>query len=157
MDISTNKTSSHSLTHKIEATRSINEIQDLVSSIKVTLRWLPGHKGHKVKSRADQLATTTEKKKLSNNHDDKPTCTSFRAAVKAWAEKANLEMYTQQDIKRLGNQPHPGQHLQSLKALKKEPSTSTITQLRTGHIPLFQYLFSRNLRTDPTCTCGTGP
>lgn len=42
-------------------------------------------------------------------------------------------------------------------ALKNKHSVSSITQLRSGHIPLYHYLAERNLRSDPTCECETGP
>lgn len=73
-----------------------------------------------------------------------------------WAEKTSIKQYTQQDIKRLGHQPQPKQHLKALSNLKNKHSISSITQLRNGHIPLFQYLHKRNIRADPTRACGTG-
>lgn len=157
IDMSNKKTSSHAITHKIQATKVIKDIESLAPATKIALRWCPGHKGVKGNERADELATTAAKKPLPSNHASKPTFASFRAAVKEWTKKETLSSYTDKDVIRLGHQPHPNEHLSALISLKNKHSVSTITQLRTGHIPLFSYLFDRNLRTDPTCVCGAGP
>lgn len=154
--MSSKKISSRALTHKLEATNIINEMEHLKPTTKITRRWCPGHNGIEGNEEADRLANTEAKKPLHKQHADKPTFTSFRAAVKEWAEKTSIEQYSQQDIKRLGHLPHPKQHLKALSSLKNKHSISTITQLRNGHIPLFQYLHKRNLRTDPTCVGETG-
>lgn len=156
-DMSHKKTSSSALTHKTEAIRLIKDIESLAPRIRIALRWCPGHAGIKGNERADQLATTAAKKPLPKDKATKPTFASFRAAVKEWANAATIRSYSTQDVKSLGHEPHPREHLNALTSLKNEHSVSTITQLRTGHIPLFSYLFRRNLRTDPTCACGTGP
>lgn len=156
-DMSTKKTTSRALTHKIEAIRALNDIEALTPNIKVTLQWCPGHKGIPGNKTADRLAKAAAKKDLPPDHQDKPTFASFRAAIKDWAEKESIADYTAQDIKRLGHQPHPRQHLAKLSGLKNKHSVAAITQLRTGHIPLYQYLANRNLQTDPTCKCNTGP
>lgn len=93
-DMATKKTSSHALNHKIDAIKVINDIHDLAPAINVTLRWCPGHKGIVGNEKAEVLATTAAKKKLNEGHQDKPTLTSFRAAIKAWAEDANISSFT---------------------------------------------------------------
>lgn len=155
-DMSTKKTTSRALSYKMEATRILNDIEELAPQMKVTLRWCPGHEGITGNENADRLAHSAAKKALPTNHQDKPTFAGFRAAIKEWAEKMSLDDYTEQDIKRLGHRPQPKQHLKQLTRLKNKHSVATITQLRTGHIPLYQYLANRNLRTDPTCECDTG-
>ena len=155
--MSTKKTSSHALTHKTDAIRLINEIGKISPRLKIALRWCPGHKGIPGNEEADKLATTAAKKPLPQAHTDKPTFSSFRAAIKDWAEKTSLSAYTEQDHKRLGHKPHPKEHMKAIMGLKNKHSVSTVTQLRTGHIPLYQYLASRNLRTDVTCECGLSP
>lgn len=154
--MSTKKTSSRALSHKIEATAILNSIERLRPRMKITLRWCPGHEGVGGNEEVYKLATAAAKQPLQKSHTDRPTFTSFRAAVKEWAEEALIEQYTPQDIKRLGHLPQPRQHQKALDNLKNKHSISSITQLRSGHIPLFQYLHKRNLRTDPTCVCGTG-
>lgn len=135
----------------------IKETETHAARTKVTLCWCPGHKGVEGNEQADKLATTAAKKPLPQKHANKPMFARFRAAVKDWTKKVTLDSYTPQDIKRLGHQPHPQEHLNALASLKNKDSVSSITQLRTGHIPLFSYLFKRNLRTDQTCVCGFGP
>lgn len=154
--MSSKKTSSRALTHKIKAIDVIKEIEKSAPNTKTTLRWCPGHKGVKGNEKADQLATSAANKPLRKGHTNRPTFTSFRAAIKEWAENATIKSFTEQDIKRLGHLPHPRQHLKAMAALKNKHSVSSITQLISGHIPLFHYLHKRNLRTDPTCACGTG-
>lgn len=156
-DMSHKQTSSSALTLKTTAFNIMKEIEVLAPRIKVALRWCPGHEGVEGNERADQLATSAAKKPLPKNHANKTTFSSFRAAIKEWAKKAAIDSYTPQDIKRLGHHPHPKEHLDALSSLKNKHSISSITQLRTGHIPLFSYLFKRNLRADSTCACNTGP
>lgn len=156
-DMSSNATSSRALNHKIETIRLIKDIELLAPRVKITLRWCPGHVGVQGNVEADKLANPAAKRPLPPNHTNKPTLASFRAAVKAWAAKASILAYTEQDQKRLGHKPHPKEHMKALEGLKNKHSISSITQLRTGHIPLFHYLASRNLRPDSTCACGTSP
>lgn len=44
-DMSTKKTVSQALTHKIKATKIINEIEGLAPRVRITLQWCPGHAG----------------------------------------------------------------------------------------------------------------
>lgn len=135
------KTSFSALVHKISAIKVIKEIESRAPQTKIALRWCPGHEGVNGNERADKLATTAAKKPLPSNHVNKPTFASFGTAVKEWAKKESIKSYSPQDIRRLGYQPHPREHLAALTALKNKHSVSTITQLRTGNIPLFSYLF----------------
>lgn len=156
-DMSTKKTSFQVLTHKTEATKLIKDIDDMAPRVKLALRWCPGHAGIQGNEEADRLATTAAKKPLPKNHTDRPTFASFQAAIKDWAEKKSISSYTHQDARRLGHEPHPREHLRALTEMKNKHSVSSITQLRSGHIPLYHYLASRNLRTDSTCVCETSP
>lgn len=147
-DMATKKTSSRALLHKKEALEVIKDIQDSAPELKLTLRWCPGHRGIPGSEHVDKLANTTARAALPPNHVGKPTLASFKAAIKDWSKKATINSYTQQDVKRLGHQPHPKEHLNAIAKLKNKHSVATISQLRSGHIPLYQYLASRNLRTD---------
>lgn len=151
------KTTSSSLTHKTTATELIKTIKTVAPYTKISLRWCPRHEGIEGNTHADHLATTAAKAPLPDKNIEKPTLFSYRAAVKDWAKTETLKSYTPQDVLSLGHQPHPTEHLAALAAMKNKHLVSTITQLRTGHIPLLSYLFKRNLKTDPTCPCGTAP
>lgn len=153
-DMGTKKTSSRDLEHKLEAIQLINDVESIAPHVKITLRWCPGRKGIPGNEKEDSLANKAAKKPLPSSHADKPTYASFCAAIKTWSERSAIESYTTHDIKRLGHGPHPKQHIAALNNLKNKHSVSSITQLRTGHAPLFQYLARRNLRSDPTCKCG---
>lgn len=133
-DMSHKKTTSQALSHKIKAVHIINDIYSLAPGVKITLRWCPGHEGITGNEEADRLATTTAKNPLPQSNHEKPTFASFRAAIKAWAEKESINSYTLQDHKRLGHQPHPKEHIKALDNLKNKHSVSTITQLCTGHV-----------------------
>lgn len=139
-DMSHKKTTSSALSHKSAPTGIIKEIEIMAPRIKIALRWCPGHKGVEGNERADKLATSAAKKPLPQDHANKPTFSSFRAAIKEWAKTAAIKSYMPQDIKRLGHFPHPREHLAALSSLKNKHSVSSITQLRTGHIPLYSYL-----------------
>lgn len=152
-DMSTKKTSLQALNKKIEAIDIIKEIEEFTPHVKIASQWCPGLKGIIGNENADQLANQAAKKPLPRDHADKPTFASFRLAIKDWAEKESIKNYSPQDIKHLGHQPRPKQHLKALTTLKNKHSVSSITQLRSGHIPLYQYLAERNLRADPTCEC----
>lgn len=76
-DMSSKKTCSRALTHKVKATELINDIEKLSPSTKIALRWVPGHKGLPGNEEADKLATTAAKKPLSQTRTDKPTFASF--------------------------------------------------------------------------------
>lgn len=147
-DMSHKKTSSSALTHKTTAIDIIKSIERLAPRTKIALQWCPGHQGVEGNEKADLLATTMAKRPLRKDITDKPTLASYRAAVKEWSKSESLKSYTSQDVTRLGHQAHPAEHLAALSALKNKHSVSSITQLRTGHIPLFSYLFRQNLRTD---------
>lgn len=151
------KTSFSALTHKITAVEIINNIEAIAPHLKISLRWCPRHKGVEGNKRADRLATSAAKKPLPKEKTNRPTFSSFRAVVKDWAKAQTLASYSPQDITRLGHLPHPHEHFNALTKLKNKHSISTVTQLRNGHVPLFSYVFRRNLRADPTCACGTGP
>lgn len=151
------KTWSQALTHKTQATEHINHIANLGPHVQIALRWCPGHQGVKGNEEAERLSTTAVRKALPPEHTNKLTFSWFRAAINAWAAKTTLASYTPQDIRRLGHKPHPKEHLKALTSLKKKHSYSTITQLRTGEVPLYHYLPSRSLRTDITCECGLSP
>lgn len=155
-DMATKKTTSKALSHKTEAIELIRQVWVSAPHVRITLRWCPGHKGIVGNERADKLANTLAKKPLPPSHKGKSTPESFRAAIKAWAEKESSKNYSPQDLKRLGHDPQSQKHTTALNKLKNKHSVSSITQLRTGHIPLFQYLAKQNLRPDPTCVCGTG-
>lgn len=144
-DMSTKKTTSQALSHKTEANKLIRDIDHLAPRVKIALRWCPGHAGIKGNEEADRLATTAAKKPLPKNHAARPTFASFRSAVKDWAEKKAISAYDPQDKKRLGHEPHPKEHMKALAEMKNKHSVSSITQLQTGHIPLYHYLASRNL------------
>ncbi|KAG0142156.1 hypothetical protein CROQUDRAFT_97874 [Cronartium quercuum f. sp. fusiforme G11] len=57
---------------------------------------------------------------------------------------------------RLCHQPQPKKILKGLIGIPNKHSIPTITQLRSGHIPLFQYLHSRHLLQNPDCACNAG-
>lgn len=152
--MSTKKTSSRALSQKTEAIELIREVGALAPHVRIALRWCPGHKGLTGNETADRLPNAAAKAPLPPTHTDRPSFASFRAAIKGWAKKESLASYSQQDIKRLGHEPHPKQHLTALNQMRNKHSISSVTQLRTGHVPLFSYLARRNLRTDPKCACG---
>lgn len=102
-DMSHKKTSSSALTLKTTAFNIVKEIKALAPTIKIALRWCPGHEGVEGNERADQLAMSAAKKPLPKDHTNKPTFSSFRAAIKDWAKAAAIESYTPQDIQRLGH------------------------------------------------------
>lgn len=151
------KMSSRACTQKIQATGLINDIEELSPHLKIALRCCPGHTGIKGNEEADKRATNAAKKPLHQDHVHKPKFSSFRAAIKDWEEKKTLLSYTAQDQKRLDHQPHPKEHMKALMEMKNKHSVSLVTQLCTGHIPLYHYLASRSLRADSTCACGMSP
>ncbi|KAG0151723.1 hypothetical protein CROQUDRAFT_463154 [Cronartium quercuum f. sp. fusiforme G11] len=153
-DIATSKTNSPLLTNKTEALTTAYYINRAAPHIKITLRWCPGHKDILGNERVNQLAKKATSNKLPNDHIDKPSLASFRASIKARA-KSSPRVSTN-DIKRLCHKPQPKKIFKGLTELKNKHSIASITQLRSGHIPLFQYLHSRNLRPSPDCICDTG-
>lgn len=110
-DMSSKKTTSQALTHKVRATSLITKLEKLAPHVKITLRWCPGHKGITGNEKVDKLATTAAKKPLPKEHTDNPTFSGFRAVMKSWAEKESIASYSQQDNKQLGHKPHPKEHL----------------------------------------------
>lgn len=156
-DMSTKKTSSQALHHKIKANSILTNIAEQAPGVKVTLRWCPGHRGVEGNEEADKLTNGAAKRPLPPDYADKPTLASFQAAIKTWAEKSTRSSYTPLDIKRLGHDPHLRKHMKALTDMNNKHLISLVTQLRTGHIPLYHYLASQNMRTDSSCKCGSSP
>ncbi|KAG0150691.1 hypothetical protein CROQUDRAFT_87522 [Cronartium quercuum f. sp. fusiforme G11] len=83
-----------------------------------------------------------------------PSFSACTAANKEWASNQTLH-FNRQEQKRLGHKPNPKTHLEAITSLKKH-EVACITQLRSNHILLNQYLNSHRQLTDPACDCQEG-
>lgn len=127
-EMASHKSSLPSLIQKTLALTIAGFIAKSHPQTRITLRWCPGHSGIKGNEIVDRLANTAAKKKLPPGHVDQPSFSSFRAAIKVWARESS-DIYSDQDIKRLGHKPQSSKHLKALIALPNKHSIASITQL----------------------------
>lgn len=86
----------------------------------------------------DRLAKATAKKSLSDTNRRPPGIAAFQSAIKEWAKQQTV-LITDHASARLGHTYQSPNHIKHIKKLKKD-AISAITQLRSGHAPLNQYL-----------------
>lgn len=151
------KSTTHSLTSLLDKQRTYTLLMYLERAYPtayVMIRWCPGHAGIKGNEVVDKLAKATAKKNLSDTIRRPPGIAAFQAAIKEWVRESTVEI-TNASAKRLGHEYQTPKHIKHLKPLNKH-AIAAITQLRSGHAPLNQYLYKYQQRSDPACECETG-
>lgn len=83
-DMSNKKTSSRALSQKIQATETVTQVAKLAPQAKISLCWCPGNQGVTGNVQAEKLVNNAAKATLPTSKTDKPSLSSFRAAIKAW-------------------------------------------------------------------------
>lgn len=122
--------------------------------MKMTIRWCPGHRDIQGNDKVDKIANSLAKKPLPDSFTDTPNTAAFLAAIKEW-RKNKTEFFNDKDLVRLRHRPQPKRHLEGLSHLPKH-EVATLTQLRSGHVPLNSYLNQFVQVTDPMCDCQEG-
>lgn len=101
----------------------------------------------------DQLANKAARADLPRSHVDNTNLAAFKAAIRDWVQQSQILSPTAR--KRLGHDAMQATHLKAISKLKKH-AVATISQMRSGHVPLFSYLHRISLRSDPECACTMG-
>lgn len=153
-DLKSTSHSASSLTNRQHTFKILNCLNQGFPQMQVTVRWCPGHQGIPGNKAVDKIANSLAKQPLPVPFTDRPNTAAFLAAIKEWRSAAATN-FTARDRKRLGHEPQPRRHLDKLSQLKKHEIT-TITQLRSGHVPLNSYLNRFVQLTDPMCECQEG-
>ncbi|KAG0140783.1 hypothetical protein CROQUDRAFT_110921 [Cronartium quercuum f. sp. fusiforme G11] len=119
--------------------------------VEIALRWCSGHKGLPRNERVDQLAAkAAATRNLPQIHTHKPSQSSrLPRCTQGLDEDHSPARFSHQDIKRLCHDPQPCKIFKSLIDFPNSHSIASVTQLRNGHIPLFDYLHSRHLQPSP--------
>ncbi|KAG0142327.1 hypothetical protein CROQUDRAFT_662698 [Cronartium quercuum f. sp. fusiforme G11] len=83
-----------------------------------------------------------------------PSLSAFPVAINEWITK-NTSSFPDAETRRLGQPPNPKSHLNNLADLQKH-ELATLTQLRSNHSHLNQYLNKLKPLSDLACDCQEG-
>lgn len=153
-DLKSHKQTLTSLLDKQRTYTVLMYLERAFPGLRVIICWCPGHAGVRGNEIVDKLAQSTAKKSLSDTSRRPPGIAAFQGAIKEWVRLTTSKLTTSQTT-RLGHEHQSAKHMKALKKLTK-PSISAITQLRSNHAPLNNYLFNYQQRADPVCKCDTG-
>lgn len=154
LDLQSNSHSISSLDNCHRTFKILNCLHLRFPGMQTTVRWCPGHQGIPGNDKVDKIANSLAKQPLPDSFANRPNTAAFIAAIKEW-RKDQTELFTDKDRIRLGHQPQPRRHLEGLTHLLKH-EVATLTQLRSGHVPLNSYLNRFVQITDPMCDCQEG-
>ena len=142
--------------------KDIGNIMDRNHNLRVTFKWIPGHKGAEGNEQADILAkkAITEGSSTANRlpkYLQEPLPQSKSASIQAFNEK--LKAQTKKEwvksprFDRMKNTDPTAPSSEFLKLTAKLPRklTSILTQLRTGHAPLAKHLHRIKKTDSPIC------
>jgi len=145
-----------------EATRILQDVLKKWPTLKVTLRWVPGHEGIEGNERADKEAKRAAEGLHQNRRANfgalakqlpaskSATLQKFKRQAKERHQKAFRSQPRYERISRIEPKaPSPAFRQLSKKLTRSQ--TSIIAQLRTGHIPLQSYLHRFKLTESPIC------
>lgn len=153
-DLKSNSSSLSSLDNRKRTFDLLRTLHHSYPNVKINIRWCPGHAGIPGNEEVDKIANRLAKKDIPGTYTPAPKTAAVISAIKEW-RASQSETFKNDDIKRLGHTPHPKKHLNSISRLLKH-EISTITQLRSGHVPLNAYLNRFRQLTDPACECQEG-
>lgn len=154
LDIRSQKHSLESLIDKQRTYTILNYLHRSFPSLRLVIRWCPGHTGIQGNEKVDKLAKKAAIKKSSEEEGRETGISAFLSVIKEWG-KANTRLLSERDRARLGHDHQSHKHLRALSSLPKH-SVATLTQLRSNHAPLNHYLFRMGQVPEPVCKCQTG-
>lgn len=153
-DLRSDSSSPSSLENRKRTFDLLHALHHSHPGLKINIRWCPGHAGIPSNKEVDKIANKLAKEDLPDTYTPSPNTAAFISAIKEW-KATQSETFSQADVKRLGHKPCPKHHLDSISRLMKHEIT-TITQLRSGHVPLNTYLNRFKQPVDPACKCQEG-
>jgi ribonuclease HI len=154
MDLRSNKLPITNLDDRKNTYKQMNYLHQAFPNLRITIRWCPGHSGVQGNEIVDKIANKKAKTKLPSTFRVSPNASSFITAIKEWRTR-NATTITPDEKKRLGHEPQSSRHLKSISRLNKH-EIAAITQLRSGHVHLNQYLHKFKQQGNPSCECQEG-
>lgn len=153
LDIWSQKDSLESLKDKQRTYTILNYLYRSYPWLQIVIRWCPGHTGIPGNDIVDKLAKKAAVKQSDKEKGKETGISAFLSAITAWG-KSNTKLLSKKDRARLGHD-HQGQ--KDIRALSSLPKhlVANLTQLRTNHAPLNQYLYRMGQVPKPVCKCQT--